>query len=311
MTEDSTPLWRDRLAVGAAKTGYVLEETWLGLRRGGWLNWAAISTLAVLLFAVGASLQVSWQLDDVLQSLGDRAEISVYLEPNATHAELRPIISRLSDVVQVRVIDRDTAWRELADVMGATNSDAIAESLGGNPLVDTLRVRAKSAAALPVLAAAIARVAGVADVQYGSEAIARLEQLRNGLQLGAMAVTGGLAVAAVAVVTTTIRLIAIARRREIEVMQLVGATERWIYLPFFLQGACFGVVGALGAWGLTRLAQHVAGNVLAQVFAMPLASEALSTSSRISLPLVLVVSGISLGAMSSFFAVRQAIARRA
>ncbi|MEO0853959.1 MAG: ABC transporter permease, partial [Cyanobacteria bacterium J06648_11] len=243
---------------GHCQTRYVHEETWIGLRRGGWLNWAAVSTLAVLLFAVGASLQVSWQLDNTLRSLGDRAEISVYLTPKATHEDLRPIVSRLDDVVQVRAIDRDVAWQELAEIMGATNSEAVAASLGGNPLVDTLRVRAQSAATLPVLAATIERVAGVADVQYGSEAIARLERLRDGLQLGAMVVTGGLAVAAVAVVTTTIRLIAIARRREIEVMQLVGATERWIYLPFFLQGACFGVVGALGAWGLTELARRIA-----------------------------------------------------
>ncbi|MEM1309118.1 MAG: FtsX-like permease family protein, partial [Cyanobacteria bacterium P01_H01_bin.153] len=55
---------------------------------------------------------------------------------------------------------------------------------------------------------------------------------------------------AIAVITTTIRLIVMARRQEIEVMQLVGATNVWIYLPFILQGAFFGLVGAGVAWGL-------------------------------------------------------------
>ncbi|MFN5261444.1 MAG: ABC transporter permease, partial [Pseudanabaena sp.] len=48
------------------KIDYLLRETFLGLRRGGWMNWAAISTVAVLLFLFGASLQISWQLENVL-----------------------------------------------------------------------------------------------------------------------------------------------------------------------------------------------------------------------------------------------------
>lgn len=311
MTEDIQPTWRERLAVGLAKTRYVLEETWLGLRRGGWLNWAAVSTMAVLLFAVGSSVQVSWQLDSVLQSLGDRAEISVFLQPDVSAEALRATVNRLDDVVEVRAIDKDVAWEELIKVMGATDPEAVAESLGGNPLVDSLRVRATSAGALPVLAAALARVKGVDEVQYGSEAIARLERVRDGLQVGAIAVTGALAITAISVVTTTIRLIAIARRREIEVMQLVGATERWIYLPFFLQGACFGIFGALGAWGLTAIGRRAAGNVLAQVFAMQIATaQSPLATERVSLPLLLVLAGVALGTGSSFVAVRQAIGRR-
>lgn len=311
MTEDLKTVWRERLAVGFAKAFYVLGETWLGLRRGGWLNWAAVSTLAVLLFAVGTSLQVSWQLDGLLQALGDRAEISVYLKPEASGEELRPTVRRLDDVVEVRTISKERAWRELVEVMGATEPDAVTESLGGNPLVDSLRVRAKSADALPVLAAALERMKDVAEVQYGSEAIARLERVRDGLRLGSIAVTGGLTITAISVVTTTIRLIAIARRREIEVMQLVGATERWIYLPFFLQGACFGIFGAIGAWGLTAIGRRAAGNVLAQVFTMQLAnSQTAIAIERISLPLLLLCAGLGLGAFSSFVAVRQAISRR-
>ena len=65
-----------------------------------------------------------------------------------------------------------------------------------------------------------------------------------------------LSMTAIAVVTTTIRLIAIARRQEIEVMQLVGATRSWIYLPFLLQGATFGLLGAGGSWGLLLCVQR-------------------------------------------------------
>jgi cell division transport system permease protein len=63
------------------KLDYLLRETLLGLRRGGWMNWAAISTVTVLLFLFGMSLQASWKLEGLLSQFGSQVEVSVYLDP--------------------------------------------------------------------------------------------------------------------------------------------------------------------------------------------------------------------------------------
>jgi cell division transport system permease protein len=121
-----------------------------------------------------------------------------------------------------------------------------------------------------------------------------------------------LSLTAIAVITTTIRLIVMARRREIEVMQLVGATSVWIYLPFILQGVAFGIAGALIAWGLISGLQEFVSHLLNQQadFIQFLANGLrLSPTQALILPLALLGLGSSVGLVGSLFAVRRFAAR--
>jgi cell division transport system permease protein len=74
------------------KFDYLLRETLLGLRRGGWMNWAAISTVTVLLFLFGISLQASWKLEGLLNQFGSQVEVSVYLDPGAQADMVKPLV---------------------------------------------------------------------------------------------------------------------------------------------------------------------------------------------------------------------------
>jgi cell division transport system permease protein len=100
----------------------------------------------------------------------------------------------------------------------------------------------------------------------------------------------------------------LARRREIEVMQLVGATQIWIYLPFILQGAAFGIAGATLAWGLLVAIQQFIAELAAQQpdFIQFLAQGlALSPQQLILLPAALIGLGTLVGLMGSLLAVRR------
>ncbi|WP_017324495.1 ABC transporter permease [Synechococcus sp. PCC 7336] len=293
------------------KIDYLMRETLLGLRRGGWLNWAAVSTLMVLLFLVGISLQLSWGLEQTLQSLGSQVEISAFLRSDVEGSSLADPILGLDGVAQLRVIDKNEAWKDLLDAMGTADPQTTAAELGSNPLVDSLRIQAQSAEYLPAIATAVKRFSGVDEVYYGSEVVERLGQLHDGLQVGTIAISGGLTLTTVAVITTTIRLIVMARRREIEVMALVGATSTWIYLPFILQGIFFGVVGAIAAWGLVLGSQQLLGDVLSHLLAMPFLkiADPSSYSTFGTLPLTLLAIGTVLGATGSLIAVRKTAVR--
>jgi cell division transport system permease protein len=294
------------------KIRYLLQETLLGLRRGGWLNWAAISTLLVLLFLVGIGLELSWGVEATVRSLGGQLEISVYLEPGRRGVELEPQVARLPHVEAVRVITKEQAWRDLLLEMGIQDEAALETQLGENPLVDTLRVKADSAATLAQVAEQIRRLEGVDEVYYGSRVVEELAQLQELLRLGSLGILGVLTLAAVAVTTTTIRLVVIARRREIEVMQLVGATAAWIYLPFVLQGCLFGLISALGAWGLVLGSRQLLQEALEQLIALPLIKGFQAGSDPLKawfLPLLLLGMGISLGTSSSLIAVRKSAGR--
>ncbi|NET51557.1 MAG: ABC transporter permease, partial [Merismopedia sp. SIO2A8] len=246
------------------KADYLLRETVLGLQRGGWMNWAAISTVTVLLFLFGISLQASWQVEQLLYDFGSQLEVSVYLEPGVTADTLESTVQSLPNVTGITVVSKQEAWESLVREMGISDISGATEQLSGNPLVDELKVKAIDSDSVPMLAEQLAVLEGVEEVSYVDEAVKRIAQLNQGLNWVSIAVTSVLTLTAIAVITTTIRLIVMARRQEIEVMQLVGATRLWIYFPFILQGITFGIVGAAIAWSLILGLQFFLQQLIAQ-----------------------------------------------
>ena len=294
------------------KSDYLLRETLLGLKRGGWMNWAAVSTVTVLLFLFGTSLQASWQLDKLLNQFGSQLEVSVYLDTGVQAADVTPFIATLPEVTTATPVTKEEAWSGLVRDLGLSDIQGATEQLNGNPLVDEIKVKAKSSEEVPVLAEKLKQVQGVDEVQYADEAVQRMTELNQGLNWLSLGITTMLSLTAIAVITTTIRLIVMARRREIEVMQLVGATTSWIYLPFILQGLTLGIVGALVAWGFIAGVQHFVGEMLAQQpeFVQFLASGLQPTPREaLLLPMSLLVLGGSVGLIGSLFAVRRFAAR--
>jgi cell division transport system permease protein len=290
------------------KFDYLLRETLLGLRRGGWMNWAAISTVTVLLFLFGISLQASWQMEGLLNQFGSQLEVSVYLETGIQAADLKSVVAAVPNVTEVQAIPKETAWKTLLHDMGASDIRGATRQLEGNPLVDELKVKVRTSEALPGVATHLSKLAGVDEVQYVDEAVQRVAQLNRGLNGVSITAIALLTLTAIAVITTTIRLIVMARRREIEVMQLVGATSGLIYMPFILQGLTFGLTGAGLSWGLLASVQRFLTQALRQQpeFVQFL-TESLPTQSshQILLPLILLGFGGAVGLLGSLFAVRR------
>jgi cell division transport system permease protein len=294
------------------KSDYLLRETLLGIRRGGWMNWAAISTVTVLLFLFGISLQASWQLESLLNQFGSQLEVSVFLDTGVPADSLQPYVAAMPEVNAVQAVSKEEAWAALVNELGVSDIQGATQQLEGNPLVDELKVKARSSDQVTALAQKLAKLEGVEEVQYVSEAVTRIAQLNRGLGWVSLTVIGVLTLTAIAVITTTIRLIVMARRREIEVMQLVGATTGWIYLPFILQGLTFGLVGAAISWGFITGIQHFLNSLLAQQpeFIQFLTNGLqLSSEKAILLPLFLLGLGGSVGLMGSLFAVKRIAVR--
>jgi cell division transport system permease protein len=290
------------------KLDYLIKETFLGLKRGGWMNWAAVSTVTVLLFLFGMSLQTSWQLEKLLNQFGSQLEVSVYLDASASADTLAPIVAQMPEVVNVEKITKDQAWKTLVQELGMSNIEGATQQLGNNPLVDELKVRARNSNAVPSLATQLAKLKGVETVQYVDEAVVRIAQLHRGLNWMTLTITVILTLTAVAVTSITIRLIVMARRREIEIMQLVGATSTWIYLPFIFQGITFGLFGGGIAWSFISLTSQFANNLLRnqpEFIKFLTTGLKLTTTQTLLLPLVLLGFGATVGLIGSLFAVRR------
>ncbi|MBE9034098.1 permease-like cell division protein FtsX [aff. Roholtiella sp. LEGE 12411] len=290
------------------KLDYLLKETVLGLLRGGWMNWAAVSTVTVLLFLFGLSLQTSWQVEKLLYQFGSQVEVSVYLEPGMRAQTIEPLVAKMPEVAAMQTITKEQAWTKLVKEMGISDIEGATQQLEENPLVDEMKVKARNSQVVPTLATHLAKLHGVDTVQYVDEAVKRIAQLHQGLNKITLTITIILTLTAIAVTTTTIRLIVMARRREIEIMQLVGATSVWIYLPFILQGIAFGLVGGAIAWSFISVIQQFFGKLLAnqpefiQVISNGVQLTAVQT---LLLPLILLSFGATVGLMGSLFAVQR------
>ena len=124
------------------KFDYLLKETFLGLLRGGWMNWAAISTVTVLLFLFGLSLHTSWQVEKLLHQFGNQLEIAVYLQPDTPASAIAPDMMRMQGVASMQTITKEEAWSQLVQELGISSIDGATQHLGDNPLVDEIKVKA-------------------------------------------------------------------------------------------------------------------------------------------------------------------------
>jgi cell division transport system permease protein len=290
------------------KLDYLLKETFLGLLRGGWMNWAAVSTVTVLLFLFGLSLQTSWQVEKLLYQFGSQLEVSVYLESDTRVDSIEALVAKMPEVAAIQTITKEEAWTKLVKELDISDIEGAKEQLEDNPLVDEMKVKARNSQVVPALATHLAKLPGVDTVQYVDEAVKRIAQLHQGLNWITLTITIILTLTAIAVTTTTIRLIVMARRQEIEIMQLVGATSVWIYLPFILQGITFGLVGGAIAWSFISVIQQFLGKLLTKQpeFIQFISNGMQLTPAQILLlPLILLGFGATVGLMGSLFAVRR------
>ena len=281
------------------RADFILKETLIGLRRGGWMNWAAVSTLVILLYLFGFGTRLSWQLQNAVATLGSQLEVSVYLTPEASGKKLMHNAEKLEGVQKVTLQTKKDALSQLQKEMGLKQD--LTQTLEGNPLVDSLRVKVATPEQVTMVAEQLKAIPGVAQTRYGGEAANRLIQIDRTVRWIGLGVTGLLGFTAVAVITTTIRLVVLSRRKEIEVMQLVGAAPIWIYMPFLLEGLTLGLVAALIAWGGLHytdqfLSQQIQVNV-------PFIILEITEEQANLLPWILVGSGVGLGSLGSLLAV--------
>ena len=209
---------------------------------------ALVIGVALSLPAGGYALLANLQL--VAQRFTLDPQVSVFLKAEAKRGELEGRLRRDARVVQLRFVSREDALQELRRSEGLAE---VVAALERNPLPDAFVVRARdgSAAALEAFAADVHTLPGVAQVQVDSAWAQRLGALARIGRLALAALAALLATGLVAVTFNTIRLQILTQREEIEVSQLLGATDAFIRRPFFYLGLLQGLAG--GALGLAIL----------------------------------------------------------
>jgi cell division transport system permease protein len=237
------------------KLKFFLGEVLRSFSRNAGMQVTAIGTVAITIVLLGLFLFVRAALTDIGGRLLDQIEVSAYLRTDVTPAQVTAISHFLAAnprVASAQFVPKKQALAELRERTKGTIDTAL---LTENPLPDKFRIKTRVPDDVPAVAASVRRLSGVENVVYGQKIVARLLQLGAVLRrIGIAVIVVFFAVAGI-IISNTIRLTVFARRREIAIMQLVGATGTYIRLPFICEGLLDGVIGALLAVALLAVAR--------------------------------------------------------
>jgi cell division transport system permease protein len=242
------------------RVGFFLREATRSMRRSAAPSFAALATVLVTMLVLGVFIPIVQATNGAADSVRGRVEVDVYMYTSATAADdarVRSELLALPHVKSVQFVSKQAAY----DQEAKADPQAYA-LLGSNPLPDTFHVIPDNPSNVLLVHREITPGGGTVDyaiqtVSNKQTDTAEILEVTNLVTITAAVLTVLLTLASVLLIANTIRLSLYARRREVEVMKLVGATDWFIRWPFVIEGVIVGSVGALLAiaiLGATKIA---------------------------------------------------------
>lgn len=234
------------------KAEYYVRETASNLGRNVTITLASIMTVAVSLALVGASLMLRSGVENATRRWQGGIEFVIFMQPNPTQEQIdavRTDLEQSPEVSKIEFVNKTEAYEEFKVLFA--DSPELVDSVDPETLPPSFRVEPvnKEVDAVEALGKTYGTMSGVKQVVFASKTIRLIQQLSSRLTVGIFVIAAFLLGAAGLLILNTIRMAMFARRREIEVMKLVGATNWFIRVPFMLEGLVQGLVGAFLAIG--------------------------------------------------------------
>jgi cell division transport system permease protein len=234
------------------RLSFFLREALRAMRRNAAPSFAALATVLVTMLVVGVFIPAVEVTNDAANNVRSRLIVDAYMKPSATAADdarVQQEIRRLPHVKSVQFVSKAQAYKQ----QSAQNPAAYA-LLGYNPLPDTFHVTPDNPANVLTLHSELTGGGGGTPFDSAIQSVSNKKsytkkalELTSAIKWGGLAFAGLLTIASILLIANTIRLSLFARRREVEVMKLVGATDWFIRWPFVIEGVMVGAVGALMA----------------------------------------------------------------
>ena len=236
---------------------YILRETFDSFRRNATLTLAAIITAGISLLGVGLTLLSQHAFDNLLARWEGGVEMIVFMKPDATPDQLQLVEDALEAQGQFieessycdipcSLTEAERIFAGSPGVLELLDEDNILTQYKAVPTEDT------NVELLKQVSDAFSELPGVYDVSFAEDQISLISQLQSFFGFRLLLLSVFLLLAAILLIWNTIRTAIFARRREIEVMKLVGATDWFIRIPFMLEGLMHGVIGgavaSVGLW---------------------------------------------------------------
>jgi cell division transport system permease protein len=231
---------------------FFIQEALRAMRRNGAPSVAAIITTVVTVVLLGVLIPIFQTTQAKSNEVRGELNTQVSVFPDATKAELRETRAKLAalpDVEKVEFVTKREALAELRETLGVEKAEELTSQLHYNPLPASFRITPTDASQLPAIertleARGTAAVSPILnEVFHRQDASKQIEKVTSALKVVLSVITALLVLASLMLIGNTIRLSIYTRRREVEVMRLVGATRWFIRWPFMIEGVVVGFAG--------------------------------------------------------------------
>ena len=292
------------------RIGFFLREAMRAVRRNAAPSFAALATVVVTMLVLGVFIPIVQATNSAANSVRGRVLVDVYMKTNATTAEearVRTELLAIPHVKSVQFESKQTAYAQQSKV-----DPQAYQLLGTNPLPDTFHVIPDNPANVLSVRNALTPTTpggGTGTIDPAIQSVSnkkndtkKILEVTNLVTITAAFLTVLLVLASVLLIANTIRLSLYARRREVEVMKLVGATDWFIRWPFVIEGVVVGALGALVAIGVLGITKVALLDPLANNWTLIAAPRTLAFSALVA---ILLGAGVLVSALGSGLSLRR------
>lgn len=286
---------------------YIGRETATNLRRNVAMTIAAVLTVTVSLGLVGGALLMRQGVNKATARWRGGVELSVFMRPDANDGQVDAIRRELRATPEVKkftYVDKDAALAEYREIF--SDQEDLLDVVTREDLPTSFRIVPRKAELTETVGKRLEARPGVSEVVFAKDEIDALLKTTRQRQVAYLGVAVVLIFGAVLLIFNAIQLAVFSRRREIEVMKLVGATNWFIRLPFMLEGLLQGIVGAVVAAAMVFFLRRGIVNVISDpALTTGLRKIAATGAEARNTGLALLAIGAAIGASSSALAVRR------
>jgi len=282
--------------------GFYFREALLSFRRSTLMTTAAILSTTTILIIVGVFLLISVNSNLFLKNIESQLEIIVYLEDNISKAELNNLKNNFTSIdgtKEVKFVSKEEAYQRLLKSLGEQKD--ILSAIETNPLPASFEIQAKDPKMIKQIANQIAKLKKVEEVEYGKGTVEKLLNFTYIFRRAGILILALLVFASILIISSIIKITVYARRNEIEIMSLTGATSWFIKWPFIIEGFLQGFISAILSIIILYKFYFFAVNKVHQV--IPFLPLVVDNMDLLPIGIAIVLLGSFVGILGSMFSV--------
>ncbi len=249
---------------------YLVNQGVKGIWKNRMMTFASFCILLVSLLMVGIAVLLEMNLTKIISGIENKSEVVVVIKDGTSRADIDKLEQDLKAAVNINSVSfysKDAAWKNMMKDMTEEEKDLF-DYADDNPLPDTFKVTVKDIKRMGETTTQIETFANVDSTQSPTELADFLISIRRVLTIVGFAVIMALVIVSLVIISNTTRASVFSRRKEINIMKYVGATNSFIRIPFFVEGMIVGIIAAVAALLLTKFSYEGVYNVFNNDFGL-------------------------------------------